>query len=75
MNLTARKTISGLCAGAAAIAYAALFSAPYEVAPNGTIESGGIGRAVEMLFIGALVYAIFFFGLARLSKPRSKDTP
>lgn len=61
MNIRVRKAISGIIAALAAVIYAALLSPAYEVAPNGTIESGGIGRAIEMLVVGAVIYGLVWF--------------
>ena len=68
MSERLRKWISGTVAGIAAVIYAALFSAPYEVSADGTVASQGMGRAIEMLVVGAAVYAALFFGWALLVK-------
>lgn len=68
MSGRARKWISGAVAAIAAVLYAAVFSTPYEVAPDGTVEGQGMGRAIEMLVVGAAIYAVLFFSWSRIAK-------
>ena len=68
MSERMRKWTCGTVAAIAAVLYAAVFSTPYEVAPNGTIEGQGMGRAIEMLVVGAVIYAALFFSWSRMAK-------
>ena len=73
MSVNRRKFLFGLIAAVAAVFYAAFLSAPYEVAPNGTVEGQGIGFAIELLIVWALVYGALWFGLGRVLNDKGAD--
>lgn len=66
MNQNNQKRLSGIIAIACAILFAAVFTGSPEIALNGTVESNGIGRALQLIFVGAVLYAASMFILSRI---------
>jgi len=66
MSLRAIKWVAGVLGAIGAVIYAAFLSAPYDVLPDGTVAGGGgMGRAIEMLAVGAVIYWIVRLVLQR----------
>ena len=70
MSLRAIKWVAGVLGAIGAVIYAAFLSAPYDILPDGTVAGGGgMGRAIEMLVIGAVIYWIVRLVLQRYAGP------
>ncbi|MEO1640960.1 MAG: hypothetical protein AAFU41_17120 [Pseudomonadota bacterium] len=66
MSLKTRKWISGIVATVCTVLYAALFATPHVMDEGGVVEGSGMGRAIEVLFVGAVIYGLSLFALTRV---------